>query len=294
MLAQFVKTAITDYLSENTTVKEITAVSGGDIHHAFELVLADDTKLFIKCNRGVEAESMFLAEQDGLIRLSQQTALKVPKVMASGCLGELNQDIWYFLLLEFIDFTKQNNWEALGIELANLHKISQNQFGLPVNNYIGLSLQSNSMCTEWSDFWWNERLLFQLKLARANGYGKDLNPFEELLKNRTYELLNDYDVKPSLVHGDLWSGNVAFTNGHPCIFDPAVYFADREVDLAMTELFGGFPSSFYEAYQKEYPLSDGYRKRVPLYNLYHLLNHLNLFGDSYLLQVHKSIKFLNT
>ena len=166
--------------------------------------------------------------------------------------------------------------------LAEAHRNPGKRFGWSRDNYIGSTPQANGWCENWAGFWRERRLKPQLELAKRNGF--DLRFDEDLLKN--------HSPQPALLHGDLWSGNAGFTTHGPVVFDPAVYYGDREADLAMTELFGGFPRAFYEAYEETYPLDEGYRARKHLYNLYHLLNHLNLFGAGYLSQVRETLSLL--
>ena len=168
--------------------------------------------------------------------------------------------------------------------LARLHRHTSDRFGWASDNWIGLAPQENGWCGSWSDFWLEKRMKPQLRRAEGNGlhFGK-----LDFLK-----ILDDHQPAPSLLHGDLWSGNVGFTREGPVIFDPAVYYGDREADLAMTELFGGFPREFYAAYDGAFRLDPGYANRKHLYNLYHLLNHLNLFGAGYLGQVQATLGLL--
>ena len=166
----------------------------------------------------------------------------------------------------------------MGRMLAKLHRVTGPRFGWHRDNWIGLSPQQNGWCDDWAEFFWERRIRPQAERAG--------------LQVSRGGLLENHKPQPSLLHGDLWSGNAGFTAEGPVIFDPAVYYGDREADLAMTELFGGFPREFYDAYRKEWPVDDGYEKRKPLYNLYHLLNHLNLFGGGYLGQVKETLRLL--
>jgi len=169
--------------------------------------------------------------------------------------------------------------------LAALHRRQAARFGWARDNTIGATPQANGWCESWTMFWRERRLAPQLALAARNGYRIDVPP--------VWRLLEGHEPAPSLLHGDLWSGNAGFLpDGAPVLFDPAVYYGDREADLAMTELFGGFPGEFYCAYNAAWPLASGYQQRKPLYNLYHLLNHLNLFGGGYLTQVRAALRLL--
>jgi len=183
--------------------------------------------------------------------------------------------------------------QLLGHQLAELHKKQQARFGWQQNNTIGSTAQINETSDDWISFWCENRLGFQLSLAKKNGYaGKLIRSGEKLSESLDY-FFSSHSPHASLLHGDLWSGNASVTDqGEPIIFDPACYYGDRETDIAMTELFGGFGSSFYSAYNESYPLHSDYRIRKTLYNLYHILNHLNLFGEGYLHQAQNMIDSL--
>jgi fructosamine-3-kinase len=186
-----------------------------------------------------------------------------------------------FIRLEHLELQRSGDWEAMGRMLAKLHHVRGPRFGWHRDNWIGLSPQQNTWCDDWTEFFRERRLRPQAERA-----GVPVN-LEGIAK-----LLGGHQPQPSLLHGDLWSGNAGFTAEGPVIFDPAVYYGDREADLAMTELFGGFPRDFYDAYRKAWPLDEGYERRKHLYNLYHLLNHLNLFGDSYRGRVEATLRRL--
>ena len=189
-----------------------------------------------------------------------------------------------FLALEHLALRRDGDYAALARMLAALHRTTGPRYGWHRDNYIGLTPQANGWCDDWPQFWRERRLRPQLELAGKNGFAFKSFPFEDLLKG--------HHPQPALLHGDLWSGNAGFTAEGPVLFDHAVYYGDRETDLAMTELFGGFPPEFYAAYDAAFPLEPGYEKRKPLYNLYHLLNHLNLFGGGYLAQVEAALSLL--
>jgi fructosamine-3-kinase len=220
-----------------------------------------------------ERADAFAAEAEGLEALRPH--IRVPKVLDRGVKGGKA-----FILLEQLQLTR-GDYAALGRMLASLHRQTNARFGWHRDNYIGLTPQQNSWCDDWAEFWRTRRMQPQLDLARRNGF--DLEA--------TFDLGN-HRPEPSLLHGDLWSGNAGFTAQGPVVFDPAVYYGDREADLAMTELFGGFPREFYQAYDEAFPLDAGYAKRKHLYNLYHLLNHLNIFGGGYLGQVKATLSLL--
>lgn len=264
---------------------KVQGIAGGDINAAFRLSGEQDT-YFVKLNRpGLLA--MFEAEACGLLELAKSHTVRVPGVVAAGKTVE-----HAFLVLEYIDFgsaTKASEC-ALGQQLALLHRQKQPYFGWHRDNTIGSTPQLNGHYADWPGFWREQRLGFQLQLAAEQGYGGRLQTTGELLCSVLERLFDTYSPKPSLLHGDLWAGNAAVdSQGRPLIFDPACYYGDREADLAMTELFGGFSADFYAAYEDVWPLDPGYRVRKKLYNLYHILNHLNLFGGGYLRQAETKI-----
>lgn len=189
--------------------------------------------------------------------------------------------------MEWLEFGTKTTQAAakLGEQLAQQHQCFGKHFGWRCNNFIGTTSQFNASNDDWATFFRKHRLGFQLRLAAENGYRGRLQEQGASLMEKPPGFFNGYSPKPSLLHGDLWSGNWSvLQTGEPAIFDPAVYHGDREADLAMTELFGGFPPEFYSAYNNVWPLDVGYHVRRDLYNLYHVLNHLNLFGTGYLSQ----------
>lgn len=225
---------------------------------------------------------MFAAESKGLDEIASSRSIHSPK---SICYG-LTKDFGY-LALEFISLKPLSNQVKMGEELAKMHQNSSKYFGWSRDNTIGSTPQSNQINGDWVSFWKEERLLFQLNLALKNGYSP--KAYEDGLKlaENIPHFFSNYNVEPSLLHGDLWGGNVASdSKGDPVIFDPAVYYGDREADMAMTELFGGFNDRFYASYNQSYPLDQDYKTRKSLYNLYHILNHFNLFGGGYASQSH--------
>ena len=182
----------------------------------------------------------------------------------------------------------------LGIGLAKLHQQPFKEYGFESSNFIGLNIQKNVLSDNWGAFFFEYRLWFQTQLIVSSSIR---HLFEEVLMNKKeviIEFLNSHCEHPSLVHGDLWSGNVLFDSEHAWLIDPSSYFADREVDIAMSELFLGFSTSFYEAYNETYALSAQYERKKVIYNLYHLLNHYNLFGHAYLEDCQKSLKFIDS
>ena len=223
-----------------------------------------------------ERADAFEAEADGLEALRPH--IRVPRVLDRGIRGGKA-----FILLEHLDLQRGGDYAALGRMLASLHRHTGPRFGWSRDNYIGLMPQQNGWCDDWAEFWGQRRLEPQISMARDKGFDVAI-PSMRLLKN--------HHPQPSLLHGDLWSGNAGFTAQGPVVYDPAVYYGDRETDLAMTELFGGFPREFYRAYNEAFALDPGYEKRKHLYNLYHLLNHLNIFGGGYLGQVKETLRLL--
>jgi len=222
---------------------------------------------------------MFEAEADGLAALAETGSIRVPQVV---CTGVDTASSW--LVLEFLALGRGrgDTSAAMGEALARLHGIRQRGFGWQRDNYIGTTPQPNGFANSWPEFYARQRLEYQLDLASGNGLrGESMEVGQRLIEN-LYGLFTDYQPEASLLHGDLWGGNAAaLESGEPVLFDPAVYIGDREADLAMTELFGGFSREFYAAYDGAWPLDVGYAVRKNLYNLYHVLNHYNLFGGGY-------------
>jgi fructosamine-3-kinase len=260
-------------LQQHLRIDSARSVPGGCIHRCYE-VRVGGARRFLKTN-GVEYADAFAAEADGL-RALRDAGLRAPEPLACGVNGR-----HAYLLLEFLELTSRGDFAALGRMLAKAHRRPGQRFGWARDNYIGSTPQRNAWCDDWVEFWRERRLRPQLEMA---GLDVDLGALDRLMEN--------HKPKPSLLHGDLWSGNAGFTRDEPVVFDPAVYYGDREADVAMTELFGGFPREFYKAYNETFPLEAGYEKRKHLYNLYHLLNHLNLFGGGYLEQVRSCLRLL--
>lgn len=275
---------------QDFTVRTVQSISGGDINAAFRLQNGQ-ISYFVKLNRP-ELESMFAAEFAGLQELGNTRTLRVPKPIVYG-----RSDAHSFLVLEWLDLGRSSvsSERLLGQQLAHLHQQPQSSFGWHRDNTIGSTRQSNHQSHDWITFWREQRLGFQLQLAAKNGYGGRLQSSGERLCIELTTLFTGYTPAPSLLHGDLWAGNVASDKqGTPIVFDPACYYGDREADIAMTELFGGFSGDFYAAYQDVWALDEGYQVRKQLYNLYHILNHLNLFGGGYLRQAENMLSRLLT
>jgi fructosamine-3-kinase len=254
-----------------------STVSGGDISSAWRLATASGD-LFIKTGPASSAE-MFVAEAEGLTELASTGAIRVPEVIASG-----QTELSAYLGLEWMSFERANaaTERLFGEQLAALHQTTQNRYGWHRNNTIGLTPQENTWRDNWLDFFREQRLGFQLRLAADNGYSGELQQRGRQLLKRLPVYFDVVQPAASLMHGDLWGGNWGCSGGQPVIFDPAVYYGDREMDIAMTKLFGGFGADFYAAYESSWPLQDGHQERQHLYQLYHVLNHLNLFGSAYL------------
>ena len=225
------------------------------------------------------AAPMFEAEADGLEELRTAGEIRVPEVLDCG----VAQGQSYIVLERLrLQAPGRDTERRFGEQLARLHGHTQDQFGWFRDNTIGLTPQVNTLCDEWVEFFREHRLRYQLDLAVANGYGDAVSSRGEVLLNRLPELFDGYTPVASLLHGDLWGGNWGSVGGEPVIFDPAVYYGDRESDIAMTMVFGGFGQAFYEVYEASWPMASGHERRIKLYQLYHILNHLNLFGSSYL------------
>lgn len=257
--------------------RDVRDLGGGCINRA--VLLSDGRRsFFVKINEP-STLPMFQAERDGLDTLAAPGAVRVPAPVADGTTGDAA-----FLVLEYIPLSRLTGraWSRLGGQLAAVHRTTAEQFGWHRSNTIGSTPQCNDRMDSWIEFWRVRRLGYQLRLAAENGLPATVVRDGERLQDRLSGLFAGYEPQPSLLHGDLWSGNVAADeNGQPVLFDPAVYYGDRETDIAMSELFGRFDRRFYEAYQAAWPLAPGYELRRTLYNLYHILNHYNLFGGGY-------------
>jgi len=262
-------------------------VSGGCINQGFRLQ-GSGREFFVKLNTA-SALNMFEAEADGLKEIAATSTVRVPLPI---CAGSDRERAW--LVLEYLALSGDGPqaMALLGERLAAMHRVTRERFGWTRDNTIGSTLQVNAQLSGWGEFWTRHRLGYQLDLATSNGHGRDLRRKGTLLLERVPNLLAEHRPRASLLHGDLWGGNAAAIGDEPVVFDPAVYYGDREVDLAMTTLFGGFPSEFYLAYESAWPLEPGHRERRDLYNLYHVLNHLNLFGGGYLRQAQEMMNRL--
>jgi len=250
-------------------------IGGGCINQAVRLK-GEGRDFFVKFNAAKFAE-MFVAEAEGLRELAATRTVRVPEPVCWGVAGDMA-----YLVLDYLEMRSTGNAAAFGKQLATLHRTTQAQFGWHRDNTIGATVQINTPCADWISFWRERRLGFQLALARSNGGGRELQRLGETLMIELQGFFDGYRPQPSLLHGDLWSGNHGYlADGAAVIFDPAVYYGDREADLAMTELFGGYGAEFYAGYRDAWPVDEGYATRKTLYNLYHIINHFNLFGGGY-------------
>ena len=273
-------------LGKLSSLEWVHDLPGGDINRAV-LISSGGTDWFLKYHQSAP-DGMFAAEAQALMEISATGCIRVPSPIAHGRYGNIS-----WLVLEHLKLTQTGPAELLGEQLAALHRITSDQHGWRRDNYIGSTAQYNTECTDWLEFWREHRLKPQFELAKTGGHDSRLSLKGEQLLEVVDQLLDGHQPVASLLHGDLWAGNKAFSlEGQPVIFDPASYYGDRETDIAMTELFGGFSPAFYAAYRAQFPLDDGYRLRRELYNLYHMLNHLNLFGGAYVSRCENMIENL--
>ncbi len=257
------------------SVHSSAPVGGGCINQAHHLH-GDGGDYFVKLN-DAGALDMFEAEAEALAEMAEAGAIRVPRPVTTGVAGASS-----FIVLEYIELGGRADPAAAGEQLAAMHRHRADRFGWHRDNTIGSTPQINKREDDWLTFWREHRLGYQLALAARRGIGRRAESRGERLMDAFGSLFVDYQPQPSLLHGDLWGGNAgADAQGNPVIFDPATYYGDRETDIAMTELFGGFGRGFREAYDAAWPLDRGYGARKTLYNLYHILNHYNLFGGGY-------------
>ena len=276
--------AITQATGKKFEIATTKSVSGGCINQGYK-VSNNDAEYFVKLNQASQVE-MFVAEALGLKQMYATNTITIPKPICWG-----TADSSSYIVLQWLNLGGGSNesWTKMGRQLAAMHRQgTNNRFGFEVNNTIGSTPQINNWLDNWADFFAEQRIGYQLKLAKRNGGNfPDTNKVVDAVKNH----LIDRQPEASILHGDLWSGNAAITSdGAPVIFDPATYYGDREADLAMTELFGGFSAAFYRGYNEAWQLDSGYQQRKSIYNLYHILNHFNLFGGGYGSQAARIIK----
>jgi fructosamine-3-kinase len=281
-----IASSISSAIGQEYQVVDFSPVSGGCINQCFRLSPKNQKSFFLKKNNR-EFLPFFKAEALALEEIKNTDSVRVPEVITFGV-----TDDSAFLVLEFIHEGMSNHkgQKELGIQLANLHKIKKPYYGWNRDNCIGATPQPNPSTQDWVSFYRDSRLLHQFDLAHKKSVIFD---GEETLINNLEFFFHDYSPHPSLLHGDLWGGNTGYTQeGAPFIFDPASYYGDRETDLAFTYMFGGFNSSFYQGYEETFPLHSGFSIRKILYNLYHELNHFNLFGGGYADSAQSSINQL--
>ncbi|NNC95710.1 MAG: phosphotransferase [Chitinophagales bacterium] len=263
--------------NKNVSVTGSQNIAGGCINDSCKIETSSGI-LFVKWNNAMTFPNMFEMERKGLRQLSKTAAIRIPNVLLQSSSGKFS-----YLILEYIDSAPRSVsfWQDFGRSLATLHKTTQQKFGWSDDNYIGSLPQYNSYHENWIDFFIEMRLRKQFRMAYDNNLLNDSDlKAADLLYLRMHELIPEEE--PALLHGDLWSGNfIEDENGNPCLVDPSVYFGHREVDLAMTHLFGGCDTEMYRAYHEVFPLQPGFSKRLDIHNLYPLLVHLNLFGSSY-------------
>lgn len=286
-----IKEKLRDIFGSEVSIKSKQSVAGGDINEAYRLLLSNGEEVFLKINNGA-GENFFRAEANGLLALKDAGA-NVPEVLGLG--NEPTGERFLLLSYERSDWPAQDYWTLLGHNLANIHRAKtiswtrEGVYGFYEDNFIGATKQKNSPMPGWTEFFRDNRLGWQMELA-DHYFDKE----DRRLCHKLLEKLGDFLVEPqfpSLLHGDLWNGNVMPDRfGKPMLIDPAVYVGHHEADIAMTELFGGFSHIFYNAYHEIVPKESGYAERRDIYNLYHLLNHLNLFGGSYLAAVRRILK----
>lgn len=275
---------VLDKIGLGVSITNTEIVAGGCINKT-TCLQTNNGHFFLKENT-IENQDLFEKETLGLSLLAEKSQIKTPMVF-----GQITDENYTYLVLEWIEKGAPSHifWENFGNNLAHQHKQVQNHYGLDHHNHIGRLDQHNNFRIDWIDFFINERLLPQIKL------GETRNLIDPSLRNQFDSLFTRLDQlipteNPSLLHGDLWSGNFLCSSaGQPYVFDPAVYYGNREVELAFTQLFGGFDPFFYGAYEEAFPLTPGYQERVEIHNLYPLLVHVNLFGASYLTGIKQTL-----
>lgn len=275
--------ALEQHLAEKmgSALADINPVAGGDISMSAVVSTDKGSTYFVKWNFQAPA-GFFSAEARGLNELSQANVIKVPHV---AWFAEQAAGVPAFIVLEYLEPASHgvDAERELGAALAALHQVTADQFGFDCDNFIGLTPQRNQKEESWPEFFFQHRIVPQLELGQEQGW-VDLGT-ERLVSTKATlirELLSEDEAPPSLLHGDLWCGNIHWSSGGPALIDPAVYFGSPEADLAFTELFGGFSDAFYRAYYSLRPMAKGYERRKNVLNLYHLMNHANLFGGSYI------------
>jgi fructosamine-3-kinase len=286
---RFIEQQLAFKLGGELHVEAVTPVAGGSINNTY-CIKTTGERFFLKTNKKDAFPGLFSCETKGLKLLRENSGFAIPQVIFS---GELNEQA--LLIMDFIDSGKQevHFWEDFGAELARLHQHQAAQFGLDHDNYIGTLPQSNHYHNNWTDFFVLQRLEPLIKTARDEDHiGREISRrFDRLFA----QLPHIFPEEPaSLLHGDLWSGNfMCASSGKATVFDPAVYYGHREMDIAMTQLFGGFNTAFYSGYQAVYPLESGWQNRITVANLYPLLVHVNLFGGVYVQRLSNALRPFN-
>jgi fructosamine-3-kinase len=282
-LISYLQDLLTQHCGCETIIVDHYSIHGGDINQAYKLESAQGS-FFLKLNKAKDFPTMFEAECRGLKELSNKTDFTIPSCILHG-----EQQNITFLLMKYLPLSRDGNWKDFGQVLAGMHSVSDGSMGLSYSNYIGSIVQKNDQQESWASFYSESRLMpltkkaFDMNLITKN----EVDQMERLCKRLDSIYPKE---KAALLHGDLWSGNVSFCEGKPCIYDPAIYYGHREMDIAMTLLFGAFPSEMYQGYNEVYPLESSWKSRVGINQLYPLLVHLLLFGSSYKAQIKAIIK----
>jgi fructosamine-3-kinase len=282
---QAISLQISNVIEQEFQLQEKWIIDGGDVNESYH-IRDGSLSFFVKTNTR-EFLPMFVSESDGLEALAKSNSLTVPNTITMGTTKNHSYLVLEYLPLMPLD--EKSNYD-LGVGLANQHRWGeQKEYGFDLDNYIGFALQPNGWHKKWARFFAEQRIGWQLQLLQEKGIVLvDIDEFVALIFNQ----LSGHNPKPALLHGDLWSGNVSRVGHGAVVYDPACYWGDRECDIAMTELFGGFDESFYRGYQSGYPLDEGYENRKEIYNLYHILNHCNAFGGHYLEEAQQRITTL--
>ncbi|MGO4892801.1 fructosamine kinase family protein [Flavobacterium sp. W21_SRS_FM6] len=271
----FISEEISKSINKDFICDDIREISSGHSHKAFKIT-DGRSRYFVKTNQKSYLPH-FESEIDGLTHLSKAQLFRLPKIICSGVVADKA-----FLVLEFLTLSEgtTENWFQFGQLLAQQHQThTQNMYGWQEDNYIGLSPQPNKWNKKWCQFFAEQRIGFMLQLLAEKG--KNLANIDKIVA-AVFKLLAGHVPVASMLHGDFWSGNSGFHKGLPTLFDPALYYGDRETDIAMSELFARLPTAFYEGYQATWPLDPGYEYRKPVYQLYHVLNHALIFGEHYI------------
>ncbi len=283
LFQKHIERSISNALNEKITIVSSIPISGGNINQAYCLETAHK-KYFIKTHHK-KYYGMFCSEVASLQAIAETDCICVPKVI---CVGEFDQQS--FLVLEYLQLTPRGDMALFARKLANLHLKTQPEFGFENHNFIGTTPQKNSWTKSWTDFFSKERISFQLELLKQKNLNRKTVKKFDMLQRKLPEFFKNYQPIPALLHGDLWQGNYAFdVEGKPIVYDPASYYGDHEADLAMLELFGQPGAEFFQRYSQIFPIDSGYFYRKPLYNLYHIMNHANLFGGSYFQQLENRV-----